>query len=79
MGHRRLDAARQLLGLTYMELWIDYFALGGNLDAGQLSAYLRGERDVPDSDHNVLALALNELLHDRGDDHPLAYRAGLSG
>ena len=60
--------------MTYLELWVDYFALGGTLDAEQLTAYLRGERDVSDADHNVIVLALNEAFHDRGDDHPLAYR-----
>ena len=68
------EAARQHLGLSYLDLWIDYFALGGNLNAGQLSDYLRGERDVTDIDHNVIVLALNEFFLDRGDNHPLAYR-----
>ncbi len=69
-----LEAARRQLGLSYLDVWIDYFALGGKLDAGQLTDYLRGGRDVSDSDHNVLTHALNELFQDRGEDNPLAYR-----
>ncbi len=59
---RPSEAARQHLGLSYLDVWIDYFALGGNLDADQLADYLRGERDVSDADHNVVAHALNELF-----------------
>jgi hypothetical protein len=68
------EAARQHLGLSYLDVWVDYFALGGNLTADQLTAYLRGERDVSDVDHNVVVHALNELFVDRGDNHPLTYR-----
>ena len=75
MGHRSLEAARHRLGLTYMDLWIDYFALGGNLAADQLALYLRGTRNVGEFDHNVLTHALNERLHDLGENHPLTYRA----
>ena len=33
MNHLRLEDARRQLGLSTMELWVDYFALGGTLDA----------------------------------------------
>ncbi len=49
------------------------FGLGGNLNADQLSDYLRGECDVSDVDHNVLVHALNEFFADRGDNH-ITYR-----
>jgi hypothetical protein len=74
MGHHGLEAARQRLGLSYMDLWIDYFALGGNLDADQLALYLRGDRSVTKLEHNVLTHALNERFQDRGENTPLAYR-----
>jgi hypothetical protein len=74
MLHKPSEAARQHLGLSYMDVWIDYFALGGNLDAGQLTDYLRGQRHVSDTDHNIVVHALNEVFHDRGDNHPLTYR-----
>ena len=74
MTQRRLDEARRHLGLSTMELWVDYFALGGTLNAHELERYLHGDHDATDTDHNVLVHALNELFHDRGQDHPLAYR-----
>jgi hypothetical protein len=70
-----LDVVRRDLGLSYLELWIDYFALGGALDVVQLTRYLRGDRDLTNSDHNVLVHALNEVFQDRGENHPLSYRA----
>ena len=70
-----LDAARRQLGLSYLDVWIDYFALGGNLDAEQLADYLRGGRDVSDTEHNVVTHALNELFRDRDENHPLTYRS----
>ena len=54
------EAARQHLGLSYLDVWVSYFGLGGNLNADHLSDYLRGERDVSDIDHNVVVHALNE-------------------
>lgn len=58
MADDRLEAARRHLGLSYLDVWIDCFALGGNLDAGQLTEYLPGERDVSTVDHNVVVTAL---------------------
>jgi len=74
MNHLRLEDARRQLGLSTMELWVDYFALGGTLDAIQLSGYLRGDGDIGDADHNVLVHALNEVFRARGHDQTLAYR-----
>ena len=74
MNHLRLDDARRQLGLSTMELWVDYFALGGTLDATQLDRYLRGDGDIGNADHNVLVHALNEVFNAQGHDHPLAYR-----
>ena len=74
MNHLRLEDARRQLGLSTMEVWVDYFALGGTLDAIQLNGYLRGDGDIGDADHNVLVHALNEVFPARGQDHPLTYR-----
>ena len=75
MPHRPLEDARRHLGLSYLDLWIDYFALGGNLDAEHIAQYLRGDRPASDSDHNVVVLALNERFQDRGENNPLPYKA----
>lgn len=74
MNHLRLEDARRQLGLSTMELWVDYFALGGTLDAIQLNGYLRGDGDIGNADHNVLVHALNEVFRARGQNHPLSYR-----
>jgi len=71
----RLDLARRQLGLSYTELWIDYFALGGILDLSALTGYLQGDRTNSDGDHNVIVHALNELFRARGQDNPIAYLA----
>lgn len=70
-----LDATRQRLRLSYMDLWIDYFALGGRLDVGELTDYLQGDGPIDRTDHNVIVHALNELFRDRGEDASLAYRS----
>jgi hypothetical protein len=69
-----LNDARQQLGVTYMDLWIDYFALGGYLDVDGLTGYLRGDRHTNTTDHNTIVHALNERFRDRGQDNPIAYR-----
>jgi hypothetical protein len=74
MSHLRLEDARRKLGLSIMEVWVDYFALGGILNATQLDRYLSGDGEIGNADRNVLVHALNEVFHDRGHNHPLAYR-----
>ena len=71
-----LDLARQQLGLSYMDLWIDYFALGGHLNVGGLTGYLQGDRPTSTTDHNTIVHTLNERFRDRGDNNPVAYRLG---
>ncbi len=46
----------------------------GVLDAEQLTDYLRGGRDVSDTEHNVVTHALNEVFQASDENHPLAYR-----
>lgn len=71
-----LDVARRKLGLSYLDLWIDYFALGGHLDVRGLTGYLQGDRSTTNTtDHNTIVHALNEVFRDRGEDSRIAYRA----
>jgi hypothetical protein len=44
------------------ELWLAYFALGGNAGRYELEAYLSGLMPLAAHEHNVLALAINERL-----------------
>jgi hypothetical protein len=69
-----LDAARQQLDLTVMDLWIAYFALGGLADAPTLNSYLHGDAVVSDPEHNLIAHALNEAFSDRLQNSPVPYR-----
>jgi hypothetical protein len=74
MNHLGLEDARRQLGVSTIDLWVDYFALGGTLDASQLDRYLHGDGEIGNADHNVLVHALNEVFQARGHNHPLAYR-----
>jgi hypothetical protein len=75
MHDPHLDVARQQLGLSYMDLWVHYFALGGYLDVGGLTDHLHGDRSTTTTEHNTIVHALNEVFRDRGQDNPVAYRA----
>jgi hypothetical protein len=68
-----LEAARSMLGLTVLDLWVDYFGLGGNLPPAAISAALSGRLELSDHDHDVLVQALNEAFVDRNENHPLSY------
>jgi hypothetical protein len=68
-----LEDARVDLGLSVRELWLDYFALGGDADLDEIGAILDGVTGPSDHDYDVLAVALNEKYVDRGEDHRLPY------
>jgi hypothetical protein len=70
MTDAALDVARQRLGLSYMDLWIDYFALGGYLDVDGLTSYLHGHRPTNTTDHNTIVHALNEEFRPRARQPP---------
>jgi hypothetical protein len=48
--------------LRVEELWLDYFALGGNAGRYEVEAYLAGLMPLSAHEHNVLAQAVNERL-----------------
>ena len=73
MSNGVFDTARQQLGLSYLDLWIDCFALGGRLNVTDLTACLLGQRAISGADHNVIAYALNERFRDRDQDNPVEY------
>jgi hypothetical protein len=68
-----LDAFRQEAGLSYGELWLRYFELGGMSTRTGVEAILCGAVVPSDDDHDVIALALNERLAELGRDHPVPY------
>jgi hypothetical protein len=56
------------------DLWIRYFALGGNAEPIEVDGYLNGVLPLTLVEHNVLVDALNEAFVDLGMGHPVDYR-----
>jgi len=71
--HSALENARQTLGITTLDLWWIYFALGGSGDAYELADYLAGTTTATTAVHNTIVHALNETFSDRGQDSPVPY------
>jgi hypothetical protein len=69
-----IDRARRRLGLSAYDVWIGYFAVGGNGAPIDVERWLAGDGDVPLREHNLLAQALNDRFTHGGLNHPIAYR-----
>lgn len=76
MPHRQLEAARQTLDISVLELWWTYFAMGGGGDAYALAEYLEGHTTVTNTTHNAIVHALNQTFTERGQNSPVPYRDG---
>ena len=50
--------------LTVQELWLRYFALGGTAGPTEIDAYLNALMPLSHTEHNILALAVNERLNE---------------
>jgi ribosomal protein L20A (L18A) len=68
-----LESARQMAGLSFANLWVAYFSLGGNLSPTELMNALRDSTMLPHWDLNMIALALNEAFSETGLGRPLDY------
>jgi hypothetical protein len=73
----QMRAAYEFLELTPTELWMTYFALGGNHDANHIHAYLHGHGTarIDPSDRDHIIDALNDTFIERGHQQPLTYGA----
>jgi hypothetical protein len=60
--------------LTVEELWLRYFALGGNAGKFEVEAYLSGLVPLSTLQHNILAHAVNERLDELGPPQRAPYR-----
>ncbi|MGU3586461.1 hypothetical protein ACLBYD_25235 [Rhodococcus sp. C26F] len=61
--HRhRFLAALRAAGLDVEELWLRYFALGGEVGKVEIEAYLNGLLPLPRLQHDLIAHAINERL-----------------
>lgn len=72
----QLELARRALGLTFGDLWLRYFALGGMSSAFEIEAYLLDALVPSATEHDMIAVALNETFMERGRDQPIPYRRG---
>jgi hypothetical protein len=71
---RALSQAFQHAQLPANQLWLRYFALGGDADPVDVDAYLHGLTELPAMQRDMLAHAVNERL----DELACAYRATYS-
>jgi hypothetical protein len=70
-----MDIAEGLerLDLSAHDVWVGYFAIGGNGSLGDVERWTSSGSDVPTREHNLLAQALNDRFCVRGLNHPVAY------
>jgi hypothetical protein len=66
--------AWRFAALSLTDLWWRYVELGGNRPEPALAGYLGGTAGWPDTEHNVLAHALNEGLWEMGAPSLAPYR-----
>lgn len=71
-----LEAARRQAGMSFDEMWMAYFSLGGRAGPDAVRSYLGGSVAVP-MDYDVLAQAINERFLEQGHNHPVPYRDEL--
>ena len=71
---RQLTEAFAGAKLTVEELWLRYFALGGDAGKVEIEAYLSGLMPLPSLQHNILAHAINERLDELGPPRRAPYR-----
>ena len=74
--HEVLGAAMTQAGMSFDELWIAYFTLGGIAGPDEVRSYLGGAGVSP-REYDLLATAINEHFVERGDDHPVPYHEDL--
>ena len=61
-----LEIYRQYVTLSFEELWLRCFALGGSSTPLEIDAYIHGALRPTRQKFNVIAIALNEYLNDIG-------------
>lgn len=60
-------------GLSTEELWVRYFALGGDAGLTEVDAYVHGTGGLPPLQRDVLAQAVNERLDESAPPHRADY------
>jgi hypothetical protein len=72
--HLSLYEGVEYARMTPSDLWVQYYALGGNAGEYEVEAYTLGLLLADNYQYNVIAQAINEVCIDRGANHPVAYR-----
>ena len=67
----------EMPALSYTELYLRYFELGGMSSALELEAFCYGFLQPSPHDHDLLAHALNERFSELGRNHPVPYSTAL--
>ena len=70
-----LAQGMRLSHLTAYQLWLAYFAVGGDGDELEVEAYVCGALHPCAYQHNLIAQALNEHLIDADAGQRVAYQA----
>lgn len=71
--HQLTVAGANRAGLEPVQLWIAYFARGGNLSQIEMEAYLLGVLEISALERDVLALTVNEVLQDTTSRYRVPY------
>jgi hypothetical protein len=71
--HLLFAAACNQAGWSVRQAWLGYFALGGLCDIFDVEAFLEGLVTIGPHEQDVLAVALNERLHDVYLGHLVPY------
>jgi hypothetical protein len=70
---RALSQAFQHAQLPVSQLWLRYFALGGDADPVDVDAYVHGVAELPAMQRDLLAHAVNERLDELACTHRATY------
>ncbi|HEX2130071.1 MAG TPA: PP2C family protein-serine/threonine phosphatase [Actinophytocola sp.] len=70
---RSLSRAFQRAQLPVSELWLRYFALGGDAQPLDVDAYVHGLTELPATQRDMLAHTVNERLDELAGTHRAAY------
>jgi hypothetical protein len=68
-----LETARQDVGLSQGDLWLRYFALGGNAMPTEFEAFLSGVLEPAATEYDILVQALNERSMELGSERRWEY------
>lgn len=68
-----LEAARVQSGLSNLQLWIGFIAVGGTANLQHMMGFLRGADNLDRVEEDMLVHVLNERFTDLDLDHPVPY------